>query len=193
MQTRELTQPEVSEFNSCSAAGKKLVGVENGKFTAEDIVNRIEDHILNWHKAKPGFLARLLGSKRDTTQVALALGALWGEQLIGRFGWSWTCAQSDGSDYYCVASPDRSIAVYPTYYVKGCLDNPSVDCTIVLAFNMLSAGSVPQLPEGGLQNLMAGIQRVVPRREILTMQSTRRRNRLFAQTRQYCRRGLLRR
>ena len=126
-------------------------------------IEAVETYIDNWHKPKSGFLAKLLSRKPDSVQTALALGAVWGDQLVREFAWEWTCYQPDGQDFYCVASQDRSLAVFPTYFIKVCLDDPAIDCTATLAFNMLAAGSVPALPPGGFENLMDGVHRIVPK------------------------------
>jgi hypothetical protein len=162
MSERPLTPQEMSEFRTCAANGGTLLGVSTDAASL-DVVQAIEDYVGAWHKPKGGFLARLFASKPDTIQTALALGALWGDQLVREFGWEWTCHRADGMDLYCVVTKDRSLALFPTYYVKACLDDATIDCTIVLAFNMLQAGSVPTLPAGGFENLMSGVQRIVPK------------------------------
>ncbi len=163
MQERDLTQQEQSEFASCADAGLKLLELSGGDAPPQRTLEAIETYLDEWRKPKGGFLSRLFASKPDSTQAALALGSVWGNQIVRAFDWQWVCAQSDGKDFYCVVSPDRSLAIYPTYFMKGCLDNPAVDCTAVLAFNMLAAGSVGQLPPGGYTDLMSGVHRVVPR------------------------------
>ena len=164
MHTRQLTSQEQSEFKSYSSLGRELLQLDPKLIDPTQIVECIENYILKHQKEKPSFLAKLLNSKPNTTRPALALGSLWGDQLIQKFGWSWTCAvSSDGVDFYCVVPSDRSFAIFPTYFVKGCLDNKDVDCTIMLAWNMLEQGNIPTLPAEGLENLMNGIHRIVPR------------------------------
>lgn len=162
MTERSLTDQESQEFRNCSETALRLLSLDASS-SPQASVEAIETYILEWHKPKGGFFARLFNRKPDVIQAALALGAAWGDQLVREFGWEWTCYQADGQDLYCAASKDRSIAVFPTYFVKACLDDASVDCTIVLAFNMLKAGSLPELPAGGFQNLMEGVHRIVPR------------------------------
>ena len=63
-----------------------------------------------------------------------------------------------------MVSPDRAIAVYPTYFIKAFLDDPRMDCTAMLAFNMLAAGKVSGLPPHGYENLIYGVVRIIPKR-----------------------------
>ena len=51
--------------------------------------------------------------------------------------------------------------VYPFHYVFGCFEN-NVYPTILLAFNMLTAGSIPPLEAGGYVNLMDGCPAYCP-------------------------------
>lgn len=94
---------------------------------------------------------------------ALPLGALWGIQFERQFGWTWVMIEEDGESNFGVFSADRSIGVFPFDYVHDCLASGAYP-TILLAFNMLVAGNIPPLPAGGFENLMDGVQHVVPPR-----------------------------
>ena len=62
-----------------------------------------------------------------------------------------------------VLSPDRSLAVYPIHFIMGCLQDSTVDTTILLAFNMLYADTVGDTTPGSYFNLMDGVHRIIPR------------------------------
>jgi hypothetical protein len=162
MSERDLTAQETTEFRQCSEAGLRLLALDSAASPLQ-CVEAVETYVDKWHKPKPGILAKLFGGKPDVVQTALALGAVWGDQLSREFGWEWTCHQAEGQDLYCVASKDRSLAIFPTYFLKACLDSPAVDCTATLAFNMVKAGAIPPLPSNGYQNLMDGVHRIVPK------------------------------
>jgi hypothetical protein len=162
MSERALTAEEKTDFRNCASDGLKLLGLTPSSSPLA-CTEAVEAYVNSWHKPTGGFFAKLFARKPDATGAALALGAVWGDQLVREFAWSWTCFQSDGQDFYCVASNDRSLAIFPTYFVKQCLDNPAADCTATLAFNMLKAKSVPALQAGSFQNLMAGVRRIVPK------------------------------
>jgi len=100
------------------------------------------------------------------TDRAVPLGALWGQQMVRAFDWEWAeVVHHDHNDVHLagVFNRERSLAVYPLHYVFGCLKN-EVYPTILLAFNMLTAGKIPELEAGGYVNLMDGVQHVVPPR-----------------------------
>lgn len=95
---------------------------------------------------------------------ALPLGCLWGLQLVREFDWEWTSVTfhgQGGSKAIGVFSKNRSIGVYPFEFIFGCLENQA-PVTIMLAFNMLSSGKIPDLPPGEFQNLMDGVHHIVP-------------------------------
>jgi hypothetical protein len=95
---------------------------------------------------------------------ALPLGCLWGLQLVRQFGWEWAnVTLHDHGDVKAMGlfSPDRSLAIYPFYFLFGCLENQA-PVTILLAFNMLVAGKIPPLPSGGYENAMEGVHHIVP-------------------------------
>ena len=95
---------------------------------------------------------------------ALPLGCLWGMQLVRQFDWEWanvTLHDHDDVKAMGVFSPDRSLAVYPFYFIFGCLEHQAT-VTILLAFNMLDGGKIPPLPAGGYENVMEGVHHIVP-------------------------------
>jgi hypothetical protein len=161
---RALTAQELNEFRACATQGLDLLTGKCDSDTPDAIVKALDEYVDAWHAKPTGFLGMLFNKKPDVVQASLALGSIWGDQIVKRFGWEWICLQHDNMDYYCVGSPDRALVVYPTYFVKACLDDPQVDCTAMLAFNMLAAGSIPPFPERSYENLMNGVHRVVPRR-----------------------------
>ncbi len=97
---------------------------------------------------------------------ALPLGALWGAQMQRQFGWEWASViHHDHNDakFISVFDQTRSLGIYPFHYIFGCLEN-NVYPTILLAFNMLVAGKIPDQPAQGFMNLMDGVQHIVPPR-----------------------------
>ena len=100
------------------------------------------------------------------TERALPLGSLWGAQMVRQFGWEWAgITRHDQGDAQAVGVFDgrRTLAIFPFEFVFGCLESGSYP-TILLAFNMLLAGKIPELEAGGYMNLMDGVRHVVPPR-----------------------------
>jgi hypothetical protein len=95
---------------------------------------------------------------------ALPLGSLWGMQLVRQLGWQWaevTLHDHNDAKAVGVFSPDRSLAIYPFYFIYGCLEN-GVPSTILLAFNMLLEGKIPPQEPKAYVNLMEHVHHIVP-------------------------------
>lgn len=164
MQERSLTEGEEAEFRTRAHNGLTNLGLVGAEPEPKAAVQAVETFVEKWQAERRNPLKKLFRRGPDPVDVALSLGIIWGDQLVRQFGWEWTCLQTDGQDLYAVVSPDRSLAVYPTYFIKACLDDPYADCTAMLAFNMLEAGNVGELPAGEYENLMAGVRRIIPKR-----------------------------
>lgn len=79
---------------------------------------------------------------------ALGLGCLWAEQVCGSLGWSWATLTSGDAEHHCIVSPDRRFAIHATAYLRSLLSDREADNTVVLLFNMIAAGNVPQAEAG---------------------------------------------
>jgi hypothetical protein len=102
----------------------------------------------------------------DAEDVPYFMGSLWGEQLVRQFGWEWktiTFHEHEDSMAPGVVSPDRSLAIYPIHFIIGCINDSSVDATILLSFNMLKENKVSDRTENAYANLMDQVFRIVPR------------------------------
>jgi hypothetical protein len=96
-----------------------------------------------------------------------ALGSLWGDQLVRQFNWQWVTLifhDLGNRKALAVVSPDGALAVYPIHFLQDCLENPRIDCTVALSFNLLAAGEVGELKPKEYFNLMNGVCRIVPKR-----------------------------
>lgn len=160
---RALTVQEKSEFRGCAQAGLKLLAIAGRPSTPASAALAVQKYVDEWHTKSPGFFSNLFNRRPTVIDASLALGTVWGDQVVSKFSWQWTCVREDGVDYYCVASPNRSLVAYPTYFVKQCLEDPQVDCRLMLAFNMLGAGKIPEQPANAYANLLDGVHRIVPR------------------------------
>ncbi len=127
------------------------------------IVEAIDQFVFDWQDGK-----RPPPEAFDTPEdVPVALGCLWGDQLVKRFGWEWVLISFGrrGDDMIpAVVSPDRSLVVYPITSVASALEDSSIDCTIALSYNILESGKVGKQKAKGYLNLLEGVYRIVPRR-----------------------------
>ncbi len=88
-------------------------------------------------------------SADEKQQIAIDLGALWGNALCAAAGWEW-CSVSPEPDREvpAVCSPTRSHAVDPLQVAYAILESKSGTNNSLLLFNMIVAGDVPVAAEG---------------------------------------------
>ena len=166
---RALRPQELKEIADHAERARQTLGLTDPEASPEVVLQAVEDFVerRQAERRDTNPLKKLLsrGPAPNPAATSLGLGFLWGNQLVRRFGWVWTCLQSPGQgEAYSVVSVDRSVAVHPTHFVKACLEDPRADCTIMLAYNMLAAGKVSGMPAQGYENLMWGVRRIVPKR-----------------------------
>ncbi len=152
-----LSDSIAENLHGTAAEGAELVGtsVDAEPSAIADAINRF----LTKPK-KSGWFSKV----DNWDDRALPIGSLWGTAMVRQFGWHWaSLTQHDRDDFKAVAvvSDDRSLAIFPFHYCFGCLEN-HVPPTVLLAFNMLDAGRIPQQEGRGYTNLMDGVQHIVP-------------------------------
>lgn len=98
----------------------------------------------------------------DPERTLLGLSMLWGEQLVKEFGWTWVCFEGAGNMLAVVAG-NRSFVVAPIHFVRACLEDPELDCTIMLSFNMVKEAPPENFPANDYNNLMEAAFRIVPK------------------------------
>lgn len=141
-------------------AGSKLLGVSPDDDPAK-IVAAVDAFVFDWQCGD-----HPPASVLDAEDAPFRMGAVWGEQFVRAFDWEWkmvTFHEHKDSTAPAVLSPDRSLAVYPTHFIMGCLQDPTVDTTILIAFNMLAASTIDSTTPGSYFNLMDGVHRIIPR------------------------------
>ncbi len=162
LRERALSVEERIEFEIFGQKGLNLLR-QDADANPAVLVDAVDSYTHLDQKNNRSFVARMFLRKSKNIERALGLGIVWGNQLVRRFGWEWVCVVDQGDDRYGVVSQDRSLVVYPTYFIKTCLDHPHVDCTAMLVFNMIAANNIPEQPSGSYRNVMEGVCRIVPR------------------------------
>lgn len=167
MPVREVKQLDAEvqqELRDYALYGMEVVGFSVPNVEPGAVVQRIDEYVDEWQdkmaKRQQAFSEK---DQEDLLNLALGLGVLWGMQLVRQLGWVWTCVALDDAEFYAVVSPTRSLIVYPQYFIRQCLDDPQLDCTVLLSFSMLADNKVPPLPDNGFENLMLGVFRVAPK------------------------------
>jgi hypothetical protein len=108
------------------------------------------------------FLSRWQAGDRpdldENDDVPLALGSLWGQQLVEALGWQWSSVMLPGKgrpvSAIGVFSRDRALALYPFHAVRACLEKGS-PVNVRLVFNALMEGTrFHGLAAGGYRNVL---------------------------------------
>jgi hypothetical protein len=127
----------------------------------ETVVDAIDAFVDAWQGGK-----RLPEEQLDPENAPYNFGSLWGDQLVRHFKWEWatiTFHDHGNSTAPAVLSLDRALAVYPIHFLIGCFQNPGVDCTVALSFDMLTANKITGLQPNAYVNLMERVHRIIPR------------------------------
>jgi hypothetical protein len=156
-----LAKDDVDELRFRLDQALTNLGVANAAPAA--VVQSIEDFVDRWQDANrtsEGAAAKY----PDVEDVAFGLGVAWGEQFVREFDWQWISLRDGRARYFAVARADRDLVVYPIDFLRACLTSPDMDCTAMLAFNMLVGKKVPAMPPNRYEDLMRGVRRIVPKR-----------------------------
>lgn len=158
VQERKLLDAEAEEIRDEAAEGLKVLNLTEAsspeKVIAEidHYIDLAQDEILD-HPEKQDFY--------HSNGEALAF--LWGLQLESKFGWQWLYIRLGRSEVLSIASPDRSQVVYPMHFLCECLEDPELDCTIQLAFELLLDEDGAECAPGEYENIMESVFRIVPK------------------------------
>ena len=145
----------LEQFGAVASEGRELIGQP----ACDDPAILIES--INEDLSRPA-KKRWFRKADPWTETVLPLGTLWGEVFAREFGWEWiNVTFENGSEAVGVFSKDRSIGCYPWYFILGCVEHGAT-VTLLLAWNMLKAGKIPEMEPGSYWNLMDGVHHIVP-------------------------------
>lgn len=159
-----VTESPIEESITTHLPGAAREGAELVGVSVDEEPHRIVEAINSFVAEPPK--KRWLQRIDNWNDRALPVGSLWATQMQRQFGWEWVnMIQHDHDDFKALAmfAPERTGGIYPFHYVFGCLEN-EVYPTILLAFNMLVAGKIPEFERRAYVNLMDGVQHIVPPR-----------------------------
>jgi hypothetical protein len=142
---------------NCANDALEVLGGEIAKKSPKVIVAAIDKFARKWQKGdRP---PPDVGSAQD---VGFSFGCLWGEQLMRQFGWQWALLETEESRNLAICSTNRSLVIYPLGFLSACLENPNIDVTVLLCFNMLMADKTPTGEPKSYTDLMVLVYRFVP-------------------------------
>ena len=83
-------------------------------------------------------------SKEDQIDRAIELGTFVGQTFCWELDWEWcNVLRPDGSETFCVCSPDRSLAIAPTDWILRLISDKKRPLNCLLTFNMIQHGRLP--------------------------------------------------
>ena len=162
---RPLSQAETDVLNRHAARLRAQLKLTEFALP-ETAAKAVETYVARWRRGEFVPRKRLwshtpLPPAPDPIKEGLGLGTIWGDALIAKFGWQWVAVRDDDVFVFAVVSPDREWVVYTHGFVGACLQDARLDCTVMLAFNMLAAGNLPAMETNSYEDLMSGVRRII--------------------------------
>lgn len=148
---------EIAELTAFAESVYSLLPKENPNAAPIEI---IDETLYAWQQSGAMPIAGL-----ESNELVYALGTLWGNILIEKHNWRWaTLTFHELNDWKgrSVVAPDGSLSILPFAYIHECLageDEVKISASLVA----LGSGVIPSFPPGSFENVMHGIQRIVPR------------------------------
>ncbi|MBB1163124.1 hypothetical protein [Aquariibacter albus] len=101
----------------------------------------------------------------EEDDLIYALGVLWGNHLVKEHAWRWadlTFHEFNDWTGRAVVSESGSLSILPFAYIRECLDGED-EVKISAVPVALRSNVIPEFPPGTFENVMHGLQRIVPR------------------------------
>lgn len=159
IEVKDIEKDIRAQLTGCAETAPSILGLTG---TIAEKIQQLDEQLVECQTDVHAFAAKF-----PDEDIVVLFGVAWGQCLVEEFSWQWkkVSFERDGADEKLIAvvSPDRSMAIYPFEYVRAYLDDPTLDVTIALAFNMLQAKNHPNFEPDGLVDFMSGVQRIVPR------------------------------
>lgn len=133
---RDLSPEEHATAWAQAQAGLRTLAVR-----AEAPPARVVHALYEWVEA---FRTGRRKTVSDLEAVALRLGYAYGQQFVRAFAWQWAAWQSpEAGAQYVVLAPNASRIAQPLHLFYTLLVLPAYPNTVLLNFDMLSAGNLP--------------------------------------------------
>ncbi len=142
-------------IKKCARMASSVLKIEPRSSTPSVIASNVDTFARQWqkgHRPDPSILS--------IDDAPLIIGSLWGEAIASRFKWEWamlTFHEHNNVIAPAVCSPDRALAIYPLHFLLGCFTDPTVEVTILQAYNLLKAGKAGDAKPGSYFNFMDGV------------------------------------
>jgi hypothetical protein len=159
MRHRPLNADEQSELSDFAIDGLALLGADRD---ASDLLQRIDAFVSDKQKTSSRAADPAL-SADEMIELSWSIGSVLGGEFVERLGWTWSLIGDDDAARFGITSPDAALALYPSFFVRDCIEDPARDFTALLIFNMVVAGRFNDVPDGTCLDLADNVVRIVPR------------------------------
>jgi hypothetical protein len=158
---RPLSSDEQAKFKSTIKVAFSHLENANVESSPDVIVAAIDDHLRKWKNDQKGFMNKLFkrAPKESAGDLANSLGILWGTQLVERFHWEWMELDDASKKTTGVASPDRSLVVYPQAHIRRYLAGEDGESAILASFRSISSERLPVSSPGAYKDIMTAFRR----------------------------------
>lgn len=96
--------------------------------------------------------------------VVMPLGALWGEQICLKYGWTWENVWLDehqGDSVYAIVSPDNSMLIYPFKHLFQCLGSGKTVAVSQVYQAIGKNKKLLELPAGSYNDILSNLALLV--------------------------------
>jgi hypothetical protein len=148
---------ELAELSKFSEAVYALLPKASGN---ADRAIVIDETLYHWQQTGDTPLKDL-----EPNELIYALGTLWGNMLVEGYNWRWSSLTfHEFNDWKgrAVVSDDGSLSILPFAYIHECLAGKD-EVKISASFTALASDIIPKFPAKSFENVMHGLQRIVPR------------------------------
>jgi len=159
MQHRPMNASEKSELDNFRQAGRNLLGIEN---YADDTLERADEFVIQMQRGPFDEAGNLLDEDKKI-ELSWSIGSLLGDHFVRHLGWAWSLVGIGDDKKFGIISANAALALYPSFFVRDCIEDASRDFTALLIFNMVSKGHFSDVREGSCLDLADNVIRIVPR------------------------------
>ncbi len=156
LEERPLSDHEQTHLKQLADSGLEMLGITDDR-QPHEIVEAVDKWVDDFQDT-----ANEDVDEAEIERLVVNLGTIWGEQVVKEFGWQWVCFEGAG-EILAVVSPERALYIIPYEYLLACMQDPELDCTVMLSFNLLKENPPENLRKNDYDHFMMSAFRMVPK------------------------------
>lgn len=148
---------EIADFTAFAESVYPELPKEKPNATPIDVIDAT---IYTWQQSETMPIEEI-----ESNDLVLALGMLWGNILVEKYNWHWailTFHEFNNWQGQAIVAPDSSLFMLPFAYIHQCLVGEA-EVKVSASLVALDSDVIPSFPPNSFQDLMQGLQRIVPR------------------------------